>query len=103
MKINNFDNILQQAKTLVVENLHNKNQFVISGYGFTCFQSYETLIAIYDEDNSTLYLNATMWDYSKTTSKHLKIFINEYTNLLINDTKELRKLIKKHKVLTFNI
>ena len=75
-------NIKDYAR-VYVEQLHNKNQFIISyrdkdNKSLLAFQSYRTLIAIYDLKDDNLYLNWSKWDYSKTTLKHLKMFINEY-------------------------
>lgn len=78
---------MKQLNNLIklrVEQLTNKNQFVIyfndsNGEKVICFQSYKTLIAIYHPVNQKLYINYHYWDYSKTTRKHLKLFINEYT------------------------
>ena len=86
---------LNQLVKVSVSQLENKNQFVIyykdSEKNYVCFQSYRTLIAIYSYNK--LYINWSYWDYSKTTSKHLKIFINEYTNFKYEDKKQFLKLI----------
>lgn len=64
-----------------VENMENRdgraipNQFIIRRGGETCFQSYQSLIAIWDGDKLTLGQD---WDYSVTTSKYLYRFIEEY-------------------------
>ena len=67
-------------KVRVVQ-IANKNQFAIyykdSKRSIVAFQSYNTLICWLE--GCKLFINWSMWDYSKTTSKHLKIFINEYT------------------------
>ena len=74
-----------------VEQFHNKNQFVIEynnpdgkdsdidGNTLLVFQSYRSVIAIYNPITKKLFVNWNKWDYSKTTMKHLKMFINEYT------------------------
>ena len=61
-----------------VEQFYNKNQFIIRDGGKTVFQSYDSTIAIYE--NGVLTLGHD-WDYSKTTSKHLYLFIDEYCML----------------------
>lgn len=76
-----FDKVLK----VKVEQLANKNQFVItytkfSGYRVYSFQSYSSLIAVYDYEDNKLYINWRKWDYSKTTLKHLKMFVNEWTS-----------------------
>ena len=76
---------LEDLIKLSVEQLLNKNQFVIkyqeprSGAKWICFQSYQSVIALYNPSTARLLINWSKWDYSKTTLKHLKAFINEYT------------------------
>lgn len=62
-----------------VEQFYNKNQFIINDEESQkiYFQSYESIIAIWDKTSQTLTLGHD-WDYSKTTSKHLYLFIDEY-------------------------
>lgn len=88
-----------------VENLHNKNQFVITfktitGDEWICFQSYTSECALYNKNSRTLYLNSNCW-LSKTTSKHLYIFINEYTHLSCHNCKELAELIEEEEIKTY--
>ena len=58
-----------------VEQFYNKNQFRIYGEGKNIFQSYNSTIAIIENDQLTLGRD---WDYSKTTLKHLYYFLNDY-------------------------
>lgn len=88
-----------------VENLHNKNQFVIefktlNGDNWLCFQSYSSECAMYNRTSGKLYLNKSCW-LSKTTSKHLYIFINEYTRLSVHNSKELQDMIKEEEIITY--
>ena len=79
-----------------VENLYNKNQFVITitlnGVKWYIFQSYTSECAMYNTSKGELYLNTKCW-LSKTTSKHLYLFINDYTRLSVHSKKELEELI----------
>lgn len=60
-----------------VEQLENKNQFIILGDdGKIEFQSYNSLIARI-EKTGDLSLSSR-WDYSRTTLKHLYIFLDRY-------------------------
>lgn len=60
--------------------LENKNNMVILENGEQAyFISYETTIAKYDYITRNLQLNVNYWDYSQTTLKQLKHFINNYT------------------------
>lgn len=58
------------------------------------FYSYGTLIATYEEETRRLTLTE-YYDYSRTTSKYLKVFLNDYCNFYYNNTQELRKIIQK--------
>ena len=53
------------------------NQFVITIDGGYIFQSYDSIIAFYK--GGKVYLTED-WDYSKTTRKHLYIFLRDYCN-----------------------
>lgn len=61
-----------------VEQFYSKNQFLINDTekDELTFQSYNKTIAIFNGLLQTLTLGF-YWDYSKTTSKHLYLFINE--------------------------
>ena len=71
------------------------NQFIIEFGNYTAFQSYSTLIAVYDHKNDTLYQDENF--YSRTTSKYLNMFINEYQPLTISkvDNNSLHKIIER--------
>jgi len=69
-----------------VENLNGyANQFLITNGLNKSFQSYNSLIAEYkyydheDDQTINLTLYGYMWDYSATTRRHFKSFINEHT------------------------
>jgi len=84
-----------------VENMINSrgntiaNQFIIRDFNRTCFQSYRSLIAEYSEDTTDLKIY-TDWDYSRTTMKYLKQFINEETNYTYENKKQFEKLIEEN-------
>lgn len=82
---------------MYVKQLHNKNQFVIidTTTKKIVFQSYESKIAEYDLQSKELTLFSD-WDYSNTTRKHLYLFINEYTPIIIPDVKNKRLWIEKN-------
>ena len=66
-----------------VEQFYNKNQFIITGKEGIVFQSYSSTIATIDnKGNLTL---GFCWDYSKTTSKHLYLFLEDYYYSLNQD------------------
>lgn len=71
-----------------VQNFYNKNQFIISGGdAIVTFQSYDSIIAKIDK-KGTLILGDD-WNYSKTTLKHLYLFINDYFYILGDFTQKL--------------
>ena len=73
------------------------NQIVVIEDNKKMFFSYGSYIASYeynDIDTYTLTLTS-LYDYSKTTSKWLKVFLQDYCNFYYKDTKELRGLIEK--------
>ena len=62
---------------MTVQNFYNKNQFIISGGdAVVTFQSYNSVIAKIDKKGTLILGND--WNYSKTTLKHLYLFINDY-------------------------
>lgn len=71
------------------------NQFIIEYDRFTAFQSYSTLIAVYDHENDTLYKDENF--YSHTTSKYLNMFVNYYQPLTISkvDNNCLHRIIER--------
>ena len=75
-----------------IKQLENKNQFIIFGdNGEIEFQSYNSIIAKISK-TGTLEFSAR-WNYSKTTLKHLYIFLEKYLynldNFIQNDIKEV--------------
>ena len=92
----NLDNL----KKVFVEQLANKNQFVVRYMSgdklLVCFQSYRSLVAVYDTQDDILYVSWQYWDYSKTTSKHFKIFVNEYTPFTYDSKAQFIKEIKNN-------
>lgn len=69
------------------------NQMIIEEDTYLTFYSYNTCIAKFNKKDNKLYLNSEMWDYSKTTRRYFKLFIEEYTNLAYKNKKEFLKLI----------
>ena len=66
--------ILNYAK---VEQFYNKNQFIIKTNNSIIFQSYNSIICILtDGEKNPVFGND--WDYSKTTIKHLYLFLYYY-------------------------
>ena len=78
--------------------LENKNNILIFDDGrYLCLVSYNSKIARYDKKTCYLNLNKNKWDYSQTTLKHLKHFINDYVEQGYYTTKkDFEAKIKKN-------
>lgn len=75
----------------------NKNNMLIfSNENQTYFVSYQTTIASYNEETRKLKINVNYWDYSQTTLKQLKYFINNYTCFKYETKKEFEKEIENN-------
>ena len=72
------------------------NQFVITANGATYFQSYTSVVA--KIQNGNVYIS-TNWDYSRTTSKHLYIFLAQQGYSHLCSAKDMRKAIKDGEVI----
>lgn len=77
-----------------VKNFYHQNQFIIENGDLIQFQSYESLIASYDSNDWKLVLWID-YDYSKTTLKHLYLFLSDYLWIDWLNLKELKKSIQK--------
>ena len=79
------------------------NQFELRGEGKICLQSYDSLVV---EIDTTTYPNKITlgrdWDYSTTTSKHVYMFLEDYTDInfygITNKRKYVNDLIKSDKI-----
>lgn len=71
------------------------NQFKLYYNDFVAFQSYETLISVYDVKNDTMYTDKDF--YSTTTSKYRNLFNNEFQPLAIIkvDNEQLHRIIER--------
>ena len=68
-----------------------RNQFVIEDEDKIMFQSYETLIAMYYKKSKTVILDDNAENYSRTTSKYLKRFIEDFARDCINSKKDYNR------------
>jgi hypothetical protein len=61
------------------------------------FQSYDSVIAklhLNKKGDWAVYLDSEDWDYSRTTLKYLRVFLNDYINFN-GYTKDIRNNIRK--------
>lgn len=74
--------VLSNLQTDRYIHLQNNQMIRVAKYDndvFYIFYSYNSLIAIYNACNYELAINTDKFDYSKTTMKWLKYFINNFT------------------------
>lgn len=85
-----------------VENMENsrgnvvKNQFLIKDTekGTIIFQSYDSKVCTWSTHNKKLILNGDVWDYSNTTRKFFKQFLESYTNIKYISKQDFLKLLE---------
>ena len=75
---------------------HSKNQFLLEGEGKTIFQSYQTIIA--KVEGGAVTIDTSAEEYSKTTSKYLYKFLNEYSAENISNKKDLLVAVKEGRI-----
>ena len=69
-----------------------QNQIVVElGNGVTYFTSYSCPVCKIDKGE--VVLNPVYWDYSRTTSKHLYIFLRSY-GFCVSNRQDVKKRIK---------
>ena len=80
-----------------VENFYNLNQFRLYGKGENNLQSYNSLVVItkWDEQGRDIIILGRDWDYSRTTSKHVYMFLEEYTKINFYGVANKRQYINK--------
>lgn len=71
------------------------NQFKLYYNNYVVFQSYQTLISVYDIKNDTMYTDKDF--YSTTTSKYRNLFNDEFLPLAIIEVEneELHRIIER--------
>lgn len=79
-----------------VEQFYNKNQFKIYANDGVYFQSYESTVAQVNNRGEIVF--GRDWDYSKTTLRHLYLFlnsvfynVNDFTRVNVLDNFESQK------------
>lgn len=79
-----------------VHNFHHLNQFTLQDWKTIYFQSYDSMICKIDFINQIIELWSN-WDYSKTTSKHLYMFFDEFMGFYPNK-KIIQRMIDEWKL-----
>lgn len=78
------------------------NQFIIENGNVYTFQSYDSIIAVVDFDNSIITIGSD-WDYSATTSRHRNNFFETLGLDELTDTASVRKAIKDGEVAGYKV
>lgn len=69
----------------MVRTIKQSNRTTIIGHRYVTLRSYDAYVAQIDKDEGTLTLGPS-WHYSSTTWKHVRQFITEYMELLVEWT-----------------
>lgn len=87
-----------------IKTLENKKNTCILSYdNIYQLENYKSTIAKYDIITQKLYLNTSklnnkiIWNYSQSTLKELKNFINNYTCYNYANFKEFKKVVTENK------
>lgn len=78
------------------------NQFIITDGNVYTFQSYNSVIAIVDFDNSIITIGND-WDYSTTTSRYRNKFFETLGLDELSDTASMRAAIKNGEVAGYKV
>lgn len=78
------------------------NQFIITDGNVYTFQSYNSVIAVVDFDNSTITLGGD-WNYSTTTSRYRNKFFETLGLDELSDTASVRAAIKNGVVAGYKV
>lgn len=78
------------------------NQFIIDNGNVYIFQSYDSVIAVVDFDNSTITLGGN-WNYSTTTSRYRNRFFEGLGLDELSDTASIREAIKNGNIAGYKV
>lgn len=88
---------MRQVKNLINDNGYAaRNQYVINGEKGVYFKSYDSMIAKVSKSKKITLTH--MWDYSRTTRKHLYIFLRQQGFTDLKRKKDILKAIKEGKI-----
>lgn len=77
-----------------MEIIENKNNILIAkNNNYITFFSYNLKIATFDTTYKILTLYGENWNYSQTTTKQFKYFVNNYTSFIYTVKKDFEKMI----------
>lgn len=85
----------------IIEN--EKNMTIIRDKKTFYLFSYNCKIAIYNTDTESLAIHRNYWNYSQTTTKHFKHFVNNYTAYTYETKQQFQKLVEEKQKSDFKI
>ena len=71
----------------MVRTIKQSNRATIIGHRYVTLRSYDAYVAQIDKDEGTLTLGP-LWNYSQTTWKHIRKFIEDYLESLVEWTND---------------
>lgn len=78
------------------------NQFIIENDNVYTFQSYNSVVAVVNFDNSTITLGND-WNYSTTTSRYRNAFFQALGLDEMSDTESVRKAINDGEIVGYTV
>ena len=78
------------------------NQFIITDGNVYTFQSYNSVVAVVDFDNSAITLGGD-WNYSTTTSRYRNKFFETLGLDEMSDTASIREAIKNGEIAGYTV
>lgn len=78
------------------------NEFIIENGNIYTFQSYNSVIAVVNFDNSTITLGGD-WNYSTTTSRYRNKFFETLGLYEMSDTESVREAIKNREIAGYKV
>lgn len=78
------------------------NQFIITNGNVYTFQSYNSIIAVVNFDNSTITLGND-WNYSTTTSRYRNKFFETLGLDELSDTANMREAIRNGEIAGYTV
>lgn len=78
------------------------NQFIITDGNVYTFQSYDSVVAVVDFDNSIITLGSD-WNYSTTTSRYRNAFFETLGLDELSDTASIREAIKNGEIVGYTV
>ena len=70
------------------------NQFVITTDNEITFQSYESIVAIYNRQTKVVKIYNDIANFSRTTAKYFRQFLAVYIPFLFSEGEELKQIVK---------